>query len=70
MATAVRQPCGTGGGDRTSLRDRVTSLLDEDEDEGLEVDNELLDVLSQVQHAYRRLLQNNNCFYTGHGIRL
>jgi len=72
MAATVRLPCGVGGGDRTllkdrtSLGDRVTSALDDDE--ALDVDDgALLGVLSQVQHAYRRLLQSNNCFLTNHG---
>jgi len=65
-AEAVRLPWVTSGGSRTLLGDRVTSPGDDDE--GFDVDDgALLGVLSQVQHAYRRLLQSNSCFYTGHG---
>jgi len=68
VTAGVRLACGGGGGGgRPLLGDRVTPPVDDD-DEGLEMDDEeLIGVLSQVQHAYRRLLQSNNCFYTGHG---
>jgi len=68
IAAAVRLPCAAGGGDKPLLGDRVTSALDDDEGLDMDVDDgELLGVLSKVQHAYRRLLQSNNCFFTDHG---
>ena len=68
VATAVRLACGGGG--RSLLGDRVTPPLDEDSqevDDDDDDDDRLIDVLSQVQHAYRRLLQSNNYFYSPHG---
>jgi len=65
IAAAVRLPCDGGRPMLGHLQ--VTSPLDDDE--SLDVDDgKLLGVLSQVQHAYRRLLQSNNCFSTSHGM--
>jgi len=68
VATAVRLACGSGGS--SLLGDRVTPPLDEDSQrvDDDDDDDRLMDVLSQVQHAYRRLLQSNYCFYSPQGM--
>ena len=67
IAAAVRLPCDGGRSALGQGHLQVTSPLDDDE--SLEADDgKLLGVLSQVQRAYRRLLQSSNCLATSHGM--
>lgn len=68
MTAAVRLKYGSGGGGMALLGDRVTSQRDDEDVDGVEMHSgALLDVLTQVKHAYMCLLQSNNYFYPGHG---
>jgi len=60
MTAAVPLSYAGGGGSRPLLGDGVTSRRDEDEVMEMGHDVALLDVLTQVQHAYKCLLINSN----------
>jgi len=68
-ATVPMSRGAPAGGSRTLLGDGMTSPLDDDDDvERLDADDgTLVGVLSQVQHAYRRLVQSNSHFNACYG---